>query len=146
MGDLAYGDSHGDTSKLPFFENYHAGGIRSVRGYDSNSLGPLSTRPDGKGLGDPFGGNFRVLANAQLYFPAPFAKENKSARMSLFLDAGNVFADYDDYETSELRTSVGLSFEWLTPVGPLVFSLAEALNDEPDDDTQSFQFSIGGVF
>jgi len=148
MADIAYGDGYGGTTELPFFEKYYAGGIRSVRGYDSNSLGPGSHRDDeGETLtGDPLGGNFRVLANAQLYFPAPFAKDNKSARMSLFFDAGNVFAEADDFEASDLRTSAGVSFEWLTPVGPLVFSLADALNEEPGDDTQSFQFSIGGVF
>ena len=147
MADVAYGDGYGGTSELPFFERYYAGGIRSVRGYDSNSLGPLSTPREGRGtVGDPFGGNFRLLANAQIYFPAPFAKDNKSARMSLFFDAGNVFSDPDDFEASELRTSVGLSFEWLTPVGPLVFSLADPINDKPGDDKQSFQFSIGGVF
>ena len=147
MADVAYGDGYGGTTDLPFFEKYYAGGIRSVRGYDSNSLGPLSTPRESEiANGDPFGGNFRALANAQLYFPAPFAKDNKSARMSLFLDAGNVFKNSGDFETSELRTSAGISFEWLTPVGPLVFSLADALNNEPGDNTQSFQFSIGGVF
>ena len=140
MADVAYGGNYNDTTELPFFEKYYAGGIRSVRGFRSNSLGPLASTED------PFGGDFRVLANAQLYFPAPFAQENKSARMSLFFDAGNVFADPDDFEASELRTSVGLAFEWLTPVGPLTFSFAETLNDEPGDNTQSFQFSIGGVF
>jgi len=147
MGNLAYGQGYGDTGELPFFEKYNAGGISTVRGYDSNSLGPQST-PPGTDIpnGDPFGGDFRVLANAQLYFPAPFAKENKSARMSLFVDAGNVFSNSHDFEASELRTSAGVSFEWLTPVGPLVFSLADALNNKPGDDTQSFQFSIGGAF
>jgi outer membrane protein insertion porin family len=147
MANLAYGEGYDGSDELPFFEKYYAGGIRSVRGYNSNSLGPLST-PPGTEIpnGDPFGGNFRVLANAQLYFPAPFAKDNRSARMSLFVDAGNVFANSHDFESSELRTSAGVSFEWLTPVGPLVFSLADALNNKPGDDTRSFQFSIGGAF
>ncbi len=146
MGDLAYGGGYGGNSDLPFFEKYYAGGIRSVRGYDANRLGPSSHKEDGSSTGDPLGGNFRVLANAQLYFPAPFAKDSKSARMSLFFDAGNVFSHSHDLKASELRTSAGISFEWLTPVGPLVFSLADALNDKPGDDKQSFQFSIGGVF
>ncbi len=141
MADVAYGESYNKTSDLPFFEKYYAGGIRSVRGYRSNSLGPLSVSTD-----DPFGGNFRTLANLELFFPAPFALENRSVRMGAFIDAGNVFKDIDDFDDNEIRMSAGLSFEWLSPVGPLVFSLADALNDKEGDSTQQFQFSIGASF
>ncbi len=139
-GDVAYGDAYGETSDLPFFEKYYAGGIRSVRGYRANSLGPRSS------TGDPFGGNFRVLGSAELFFPAPFARENRSVRMGAFVDAGNVFARPGDFDSGALRIGAGLSFEWLSPVGPLTFSLAEALNDEEGDEPQIFQFSIGGSF
>lgn len=139
-GDVAWGDQYGDTSTLPFFEKYFAGGIRTVRGYENNSLGPLSSK------GDAFGGNFRVLANAELLFPPPFATENKSIRFGAFVDAGNVFADVDDFEASGLRLSAGLSMIWLSPVGPLTFSIAEALNDEEGDELQQFQFNIGASF
>lgn len=139
-GDISYGDAFGDTSDLPFFEKYYAGGINSVRGYDSNSLGPRTSADD------PFGGNFRVLASAECFFRAPFAKENPSVRMGLFVDAGTVFENEDEFEADEIRSSAGVSFEWLSPVGPLTFSLAKALNDEPNDDLQQFQFSIGGSF
>lgn len=139
-GDLSYGEGYSETSDLPFFEKYYAGGINSVRGYDTNSLGPRTSTDD------PFGGNFRVLGSAEYFFRAPFAKENPSVRMGLFLDGGYVFADTDDFDEKNLRTSAGLSFEWLSPVGPLTFSFAKTLNDEPDDDLQKFQFSIGGSF
>lgn len=139
-GDIAWGDSYGKTSDLPFFEKYYAGGIRTVRGYESNSLGPLSSK------GDAFGGNFRTLASAELFFPAPFAKDNRAIRLGAFVDAGNVFADVDDFEASELRLSAGLSMTWLSPVGPLTFSIAEALNAEEGDETQQFQFNIGASF
>ena len=139
-GDVAYGDAYGETSDLPFFEKYYAGGIRSVRGYRANSLGPRSS------TGDPFGGNFRVLGSAELFFPAPFARDNRSVRMGAFVDAGNVFAQPDDFDSGELRLGAGISFEWLSPVGPLTFSLAQALNDEDGDEPQIFQFSIGGSF
>ncbi len=141
MADLAYGDSYNETSDLPFFEKYYAGGIRSVRGYRANSLGPRSVSTN-----DPFGGNFRTLASLELFFPAPFAKENRSVRMGAFVDAGNVFDDVDGFDKGEVRMSAGLSFEWLSPVGPLVFSLADALNDKEEDSTQQFQFSIGASF
>lgn len=139
-GDIAWGDSYGDTSDLPFFEKYFAGGIRSVRGYENNSLGPLSSKDDA------FGGNFRTLASAELFFPAPFASDNRSIRLGAFVDAGNVFPDIDDFEASDLRLSAGLSMIWLSPVGPLTFSIAEALNAEDGDEIQQFQFNIGASF
>lgn len=139
-GDVAYGDAYQDTSDLPFFEKYYAGGIRSVRGYKANTLGPRTSEDTA------FGGNFRVLANAQFLFPAPFAPENRSVRMGAFMDAGNVFARYDDFDSDKLRLSYGISFEWLAPIGPLTFSLAKAINEEKEDDLQDFQFSIGAAF
>jgi outer membrane protein insertion porin family len=139
-GDLAFGDSYNNTTDLPFFEKYYAGGIRSIRGYETNTLGPQSS------TNEAFGGNFRTLASAQILFPAPFAKENRSVRMGAFVDAGNVFNDFDGFDNDEIRTSAGISFEWLAPVGPLVFSLARPLNDKPGDDLQEFQFSVGAVY
>ncbi len=139
-GDVAYGDSYNGTTDLPFFEKYYAGGIRSVRGYRTNTLGPDSS------TGDPFGGNFRVLGSAQLLFPAPFARENRSVRMGAFVDAGNVFARPNDFNRDELRLSAGVSLEWLAPVGPLVFSFAKPINERQGDERQEFQFSIGAFF
>ncbi len=66
--------------------------------------------------------------------------------MGAFVDAGNVFKDVDDFDENELRASAGLSFEWLSPVGPLVFSFADTLNEKEDDRVQQFQFSIGASF
>ncbi|MBK1673102.1 outer membrane protein assembly factor BamA [Ectothiorhodospira shaposhnikovii] len=139
-GEVAYGDAYGDSSDLPFFEKFFAGGTRSVRGYRDLSLGPRDSRDD------PFGGNFRVLGSAELIFPPPFMDEAPNVRMSLFLDAGQVFASYDDFETGEIRASIGAGMTWLSPVGALTFSLAQALNDKPEDRLQSFQFSIGASF
>jgi outer membrane protein insertion porin family len=44
-GELGYGDGYGDTSELPFYEHFFAGGFGSVRGYEANTLGPRSTPP-----------------------------------------------------------------------------------------------------
>ncbi len=138
-GQVAYGDSYGDTTDLPFYEKYFAGGLRTVRGYESNSLGPRDS------MNDPFGGNFRVVTNAELFFPALFFENTRNVRLGVFFDAGNVFAKMDDFEFSELRTSVGVSMTWLSPVGALTFSLAQALNDKTND-AKPFDFNIGTVF
>lgn len=145
-GELGYGDGYGGTDQLPPFENFYAGGSRSVRGYRGNSLGPRDDEGANRTF-DPLGGNARVVASAELLFPNPFANNSDSVRMSAFVDAGNV---YDTQEASvdlgELRYSVGLGATWLTPIGALRFSLAEPINPEPDDELERFQFTLGTPF
>ncbi len=138
-GEIAYGDGYGDSDDLPFFENFFAGGIKSVRGYRDNSLGAQSG-------GEPVGGNLKTVGAIELLFPPPFASDSKSVRMSAFFDAGYVFDSIDDFSIKQLRGSAGLSLSWLSPVGPLVFSLATPVNDRAIDDTQTFQFSLGSSF
>ncbi|VAW99372.1 Outer membrane protein assembly factor YaeT [hydrothermal vent metagenome] len=138
---LGYGKSYGDTTILPPYENYYAGGSRSVRGYDSNRLGPRDPATN-----NPLGGNKRVVTNLELILPNPFAENSKSIRFSLFLDAGNVFAEEESIGLGKLRTSLGAALIWITPVGLMRFSWANTLNDEPGDDTKSFQFTLGSTF
>ena len=133
---LGYGDGFGNTRQLPFFENFFAGGSRTVRGYRSNTLGP-------KELGDPLGGALKVTLNLEFIFPVPFNPDAKSVRLSYFLDTGNVFADKDQFDVSDFRHSTGLSMVWLSPLGPMVFSLASPLNDKEGDQTERFQFTLG---
>ena len=160
--NLSYGDGYGDTTSLPFFERYFAGGIRTVRGYDSNTLGPRDLVEIGstgvyERTGDAIGGNMRVTAGIDYIFPIPFMeKPPSSVRLSAFLDVGNVFLDdvatFDasstdtGFQIDQLRSSAGLSLVWLSPIGPLRFSYAETLNDVTDDDLRAFQFSIGSSF
>ena len=139
--NLGYGKPFGDTKTLPPFENYFAGGSRSVRGYDGNSLGPRDSATN-----DPLGGNKRVVANLELILPNPFAENSKSVRFSTFYDAGNVFAENESVELNQLRTSLGVAMIWITPVGVMRFSWANTLNDKAGDDTKSFQFTLGSTF
>ncbi len=137
-GDLGYGDGYGRTNGLPFFENYFAGGVQSVRGFQDNTLGPRDSNRD------PFGGNTKLVGSAELYFPIPFAGELKSVRLSGFVDAGNVFAN--SISLSGLRFSAGLAVEWLSPFGALKVSVAEPFGQETGDRIQRFQFSFGSGF
>ncbi len=139
-GEVGYGDAFGDTPRLPFFENFFAGGIRSVRGYEDNSLGPRDSN------NDPLGGDVKLVGNAELILPVPFVKDSNSVRLSGFFDAGNVFGPGEDFDTEDLRASVGLATTWMSPLGALTFSFAEPINDEPNDDLQAFQFTFGSVF
>lgn len=147
--DVGYGGGFGDTEDLPFFRHYYAGGIRSVRGYKGASLGPRYC--DGGGVspnceGDAAGGDFRTVGTFELTFPPPLATESGQTRLSLFYDFGNVFSDVDNFESGALRSSAGISFNWRSPIGPLSFSLAEPINPEPGDETETFQFTIGTLF
>ena len=141
--DIAFGDGYGDNEVLPFFERFYAGGLRTVRGFDSNSLGPIDA-----GTLDPRGGDIRTVAGAELIFPVPFMEKSpRSVRLSAFYDIGNVFLkDEGGFDKDELRSSVGVSFVWLAPIGPLQFSWAVPIEEEPEDDIQNFQFSIGSFF
>lgn len=136
---IGYGEAIGNTTDLPFFEKYRAGGVRTVRGYDFNSLGPLDSRSES------FGGNFQTVATTELLFRIE-SLGSDSFRLGLYFDTGNVFATPSDFESTELRSSVGVAAKWFTAIGPIELSYATPINDEPGDETQNFQFSLGAPF
>lgn len=139
-GELGYGGTYGNISAFPFFRNFYAGGIRSVRGYRANTLGV-------KENDEPLGGNFLVVGGAELIFPVPFLKkELKSFRLSAFTDVGNVYDEDQSFETDLLRYSVGLSAIWISPFGAISVSIAQPFNEQADDTTEMFQFSLGSTF
>lgn len=147
--EIGYGDGYGDFDRLPFYENYYAGGFGSVRGYESSSLGRRAINNDNDTSDpDPFGGNFLTEGSLELIVPTPFAGDTRSMRTALFLDAGQVFDTERGFNPAldEVRMSVGIGFQWITAVGPLAFSLAKPLNDQDGDETQVFQFSLGQTF
>ncbi|MGJ7459547.1 outer membrane protein assembly factor BamA [Halomonas sp. MA07-2] len=156
-GEVGYADVVGNDP-YPFYENFYAGGLGSVRGFTANTLGQRTTPPETGGRDRTLGGNVLMQGSAELLFPLPFIEDRRSLQTSLFLDAGNTFLT-DCYATEtgtsncssgvdlgDLRYSVGVGLSWLTPVGPLTFSVAEPINDESGDDTQFFQFSLGQTF
>ena len=139
-GRVGYGDGYGDFDQLPFFENFFAGGTRSVRGFRDNTLGPVTFD------GDPLGGSFLLTFSSEVFFPVPFLDDSSGMRLGAFLDVGNVFKDYNDFEAGDLRYSIGLSGLWVSPLGPLSVSVALPLNDKDEDDVQNFQFNVGSFF
>jgi outer membrane protein insertion porin family len=146
-GTLSYGDIYGEGDKLPFYDNFYAGGIASVRGYERNSLGPRDENDD------PVGGNIKVLGRAEMRFKLSEDTEGNNLRGSTFIDAGQV---WDSERTSldgpgnlsfsDLRYSAGLGLVYYSPIGPLSMSVAQPLNDKAGDKTQFFQFTIGASF
>ena len=138
-GEIGYANGLGGKD-LPFFKNYYAGGVNSVRGFKSSTLGTPGTR-DGE---DRLGGNRKLVGNVELLWSLP-GFEN-SARLGLFFDAGQVYASGDKMDLGELRYSTGITASWLSPVGPLKFSLGTPLNKKTGDKSETFQFQLGTTF
>jgi outer membrane protein insertion porin family len=138
--DLGFASGLGGKP-LPFFKNYYAGGPGSVRGYRPYSLGPQDA------VGNALGGTRRVVGNAEILFPVPGAEQDKSLRLGVFIDAGQVYAQGDKLSLSELRYSAGIALSWSSPFGPLRISLGNPLNEKKGvDRAQRLQLTIGTGF
>ena len=158
---IAYGDALGtDTTSLPPYRQFFAGGPDSVRGFTESRLGPKD------GFGNPYGGNLKVIGRAELLFPVP-DKWRASTRISAFYDIGNVFSqgtgirfvgrdgrtpvDYE-FDYNELKKSAGLAIQWFAPLGIFRFSYGIPLNEFKGDgiryadEVERFQFTIGSAF
>lgn len=139
-GFVGYGDGLGDFDGLPFWEKYLAGGLRSVRGFEANTLGPQFSN------NEPSGGDLLLVTGAEVIRPVPFLQNSENFRISGFFDIGNVYDKTSDFDAGELRYSVGVAFQWLSPLGPLAFSFAQPLNEGDEDEVERFQFSFGIPF
>ena len=147
--EIGYGGGYGGKG-LPFFKNYFAGGVSSIRGYKLNTVAPRDE------LQDPRGGTRKLLMNLEYLFPFPGLNNDRSVRMSAFFDAGAVYNPTaqpvtglpNNYNTlsNALRYSSGVALAWVSPFGPLKFSVAAPLVNKVGDRRQIFQFTFGGAF
>jgi outer membrane protein insertion porin family len=139
-GEAAAAGGYGGR-ELPFWKNYYAGGIGSVRGFDSGTLGPKDPVTD-----TALGGTRRLVGNAELLFPMPGSGLDKSLRLSTFVDAGQVWGTGQSIAFSDVRVSAGLALTWSSFMGPLKFSFAQPIKKQPTDHIQRLQFQMGTVF
>lgn len=138
-GEVGVARGYGNQP-LPFFKNFYAGGIGSVRGYQTNSLGPQDS--DGAYLG----GTRRLLGTTELMFPVPGSGRERQVRLSTFIDGGQVYADGQKITTGSVRYAAGVGVFWNSPMGPLKVNYSKALNNQAGDKLQAFQFTFGQVF
>ncbi|STZ77038.1 outer membrane protein assembly factor BamA [Bergeriella denitrificans] len=174
-GEVGYGNGYGKEKSMPFFENFYGGGLGSVRGYESGTLGPKVYDEEGAKIS--YGGNKKANVSAELLFPMPGIKNSRTVRLSVFADAGSVWdgKTYDDSSSDlyfntdlteaqrvqnvygrgsvhrstfkeELRYSAGAAVTWLSPLGPMKFSYAYPIKKKESDEIQRFQFQLGTTF
>ncbi|MBT4884644.1 MAG: BamA/TamA family outer membrane protein, partial [Legionellales bacterium] len=137
---LGYGRGFGNQdSDLPFLKNFFAGGIGSVRGFKSNSLGPQGTISNESS--SPLGGDIMLIESANIVIPQNF---NENIRLALFLDMGNVFSGSIDW--SNIKYSSGISVQWRTQIAPFEFSFGFPLNAKGSDEKEKFAFTISTGF
>ncbi|NND45339.1 MAG: outer membrane protein assembly factor BamA [Xanthomonadales bacterium] len=124
---------------LPFYEHFYGGGVKDIRGFDDNTLGPK----------DPFcrslGGDLKVSGGVEIAIPTPFTTGGGS-RIALFIDVGNVYENIDKFDASLFRASAGISVTWQAPVGPIIMNFAVPIKEQEGDRTESVQFSFGTTF
>ena len=143
-GELGYADNYGGNV-YPFFKNFYAGGVNSVRGFSNGSLGPQDTDPVTK-LNFAVGGTRRIVGNAELFAPIPLLKDSKQFRLSAFLDSGDVWGSNQSVNLGDLRYSAGVGVSWFSPFGPLKLLYAKPLKSKAGDKTESIQFQLGKQF
>ena len=138
-GEVGYGKGL-NGRPYPIFKNFYGGGLGTVRVFDQGSLGPVDV------TGAFIGGSKRVNLQAQLYVPVPGAGNDRTLRLFSFLDAGNVWSEFETLKADSLRASAGLGLSWISPVGPLQLSYGAPVRSQPGDRIQRLQFQIGTAF
>jgi outer membrane protein insertion porin family len=139
-GEIGY--VHGLSGKsVPFFKNFYAGGPGSVRGYRAFSLGPQDAESN------VLGGTRKIAGSVEVLFPMPGAQQDKSLRLTTFLDFGQVYGANEKLALGQLRYSAGIGLAWNSPFGPLKISLAQPLNEKKGfDRVERLQLNFGTAF
>ena len=143
--DLGWGKGL-NGQDYPIFKNFYVGGLGSVRGYQQSTLG-YSQQASATNTNPVYtGGAKKVVFNAEMIGPFPGAGNDKTLRMFAFMDAGYAYREQDPIRLNELRSSYGVGLSWISPMGPLRFSYALPINQQPGDKIQKLQFQIGTSF
>jgi outer membrane protein insertion porin family len=126
--------------ELPFYKRHFGGGAGSVRGFGNKTLGPLY--PNGKAKG----GEISILGSANIITPAFFFEDNEKMRMSVFIDAGNIYEKSSNIKLGDIRMSAGFGFAYLSPIGSIGGFISTPVLKKSGDITEDFGLSIGTGF
>ena len=126
--------------ELPFYKRHFGGGSGSVRGFGNKTLGPLY--PNGKAKG----GELSILGSANLITPAFFFEDNEKMRMSVFIDAGNIYEKSSNIKLGDIRMSAGFGFAYLSPIGSIGAFMSTPILKKSGDIIEDFGFAIGTGF
>ncbi len=108
-----------DTTKVPIFERFFAGGARSIRGYDERDVGPLDDSTF-----DPIGGEGMLVGNIEYTIPLI-----QYIKLAVFYDIGNVWADLQDFSQGGYKAGFGAGLRVKTPIGPINLDYGYPLDD-----------------
>ena len=129
-----------NRGQLSVFQKFFLGGINTVRGFDYNTISP--TDPPNDPNGDLVGGNKMMCYNFEYTFP--LLKEQGVTGL-VFIDAGNVFSEDQDWTFSGIRRSAGGGIRWYSPIGPLRLEYGVNLDPQGNESSGKFEFSVGGL-
>ncbi len=135
-GILGYAYSLDSDEEVPIFEKYYLGGINSLRGYESRTIGTKDSV-----TGEILGGDKKVLLNTEIVFPI---LPQERFRGVVFFDIGNAFDG--SFKASELRKGVGVGIRWFSPMGPIRLEWGFNLDQQDDDESSVWEFTIGSMF
>lgn len=133
---FGYGDSYNDEA-FPLFRRYFPGGINSVRGFKTRTLGPEDEE------GNEFGGSKELINNLELIFPLVNSAGLKGV---VFYDVGEAFDDEENIELGELRQAYGLGVRWTSPLGPIRIEFGFPIDRQPGERRTNPMFSFGAPF
>ena len=133
---VGWADAYGKTEEIPISKRFFLGGRTTVRGFELDSIGPKGDD------GSPKGGDLYLNLNTELRFPI-----YRKMGGLLFVDAGNVWLKSEgNVNIADLRSSAGIGFRYLTPIGPLSLDAGWKLDREKGESDWEWHFTIGNVF
>ena len=111
-----------------------------LRGFANRGVGPIID-------GDYIGGNYIMNSTFSTTVPNGLP-ESWKAQSNLFLDIGNVWGSDIDFvgDNNKIRSSVGIGFTWISPLGPISVTYAEPISKSSSDKVENFNFRIGSSF